>query len=223
MDIGEGYAHPSLVELVKTMVMMNGYDTEDSSWIDEYGRVVYCNLYYENYKNDVVWNRIRDQILSRVRKKREYYRVNYEVVSPFVLGRYDFKTQFFPIVSQSTLLKNVGYINLRAASDTEEECRGRFINTSFPTSIDLQLPKPLTVEGIYMPVNKVEKMMVRMEESGNSQRTIYGRIRVHVNEVPPLPSFKSREWQVVLKGEVRSVDFFLDNELTKPIGSANLP
>ncbi len=217
-DIGEGYARPTYKELVQTFILLNGYDINDSKIADEYGRVVYCKLYQKNFSNDIAWKRIRDQITTRAQKKKEYFRVKYEIISSFELGRYDFSKQYFPL-DPKAVISNAGNISLFISGELKPDCSGREERSIVPSNITLDLSEPLTVTGFSVPADKVEKMMVRIEEAGNVDRRIYGRIRVIITDAEKGQSFSSQNFQqAVLKGRVTSVDFFIDPELTKPLG-----
>lgn len=219
LDIGEGYARPTFPELVQTLVLMNGFDINTPKVADEYGKVVYCDLYEKNYKNDVAWKRVREEIVNRAIKKQEYYRVKYEIVSQFKLDRYDFEKQFFPLQANSTL-NSVGYINLFSSDAQNENCSGKTIYSSFPQNVNLELNQPLTVTGFSVPAAKIKKILARIEEAGNTEKQVYGRIRMIVAGAAKGTSISQggSVQQSVLKGRVTSIDFFIDPELTKPIG-----
>ena len=88
----------------------------------------------------------------------------------------------------------------------------------FPDVV-LNLAHPVTVDGFRFPENNVEIILARMEEAGNTERIIYGRIRVNITE----PSFeKKKSRRIEMKGNVESIDFFLNQEMTKLIGSVQL-
>jgi hypothetical protein len=220
-DVGEGYARPTFPELIQTMILMNGFDINNPKIADEYARIIYCDLYRKNFGNDVIWDKIRSQIVTRALKKREYFRVRYEVVGIFNLGRYDFKTQFFPI-SDRTTISNVGSVSLLTPSDANLDCAGNNLNSIFTQNIVLELKDPLTVKGFYVPQDKVEKMMVRIEEAGNTDRRVYGRIRVLVTDAKGTDISKGNSTELVLNGKVASVDFFIDPGLTKPLGGVEV-
>ena len=218
--IGEGYARPTFSEIIQTFVMLKGMDINELKVADEYGRVIYCDLYQKNFGNDAVWNRTRSQIISRVLKKKDYFRVKYEIVSVFNLGRYDFKNQFFPVSSRTPMV-NVGLIKLIGEEDHLDDCAGQ--RSSFPSIFSLQLNEPLTINGFSVSSDKVEKMIVRLEETGNAERQVYGRIRVNITDAEKIDfSPKNYVDKAILKGDVTSVDFFLDPELTKPIGGIRI-
>jgi hypothetical protein len=61
--------------------------------------------------------------------------------------------------------------------------------------------------------------MVRLEEQGRAGRTIYGRVRLTLSDaVKGIIYDSGNSRQVVLRGRVNAVDFFIDPELTKSLG-----
>ncbi len=219
--VGEGYAQPTFGEIVQTMVLLKGYDINDRKVADEYGRLVYCNLYKKNFGNDVAWNKIRSQYVSRIIEKKEYFRVLYETTGIFNLDRYDFETQSFPISAQ-TAMKNVGSIKLFSAEEPRPDCGNMKALSVFPPIIILQLNQPLTLDRLNLPMEKVEKMLARIEEAGNKQRQVYGRLRMRITDAPGPIMSNDTIVRADLRGDVVSVDFFLDRELTKPIGGVKI-
>jgi len=214
----EGYAKPTYPELIQTMILMGGADINEQRIADEYGRLVYCDLYRKNFSNDVLWEKLRDEITARAVKKREYFRVKYEVVGLFYLDRYDFKNEYFPI-SKKSPITNVGSINLFSPLDPKTDCSGASIYSIFPMEVVLQLNEPLTIERFKVSLDRVEKLMVRMEEAGDTSRRVYGRIRMVVTDAKGLDVSRGNSTQITLNGKVISVDFFIDSDLTKPIAS----
>ena len=220
---GEGYVRATFKEIVQTLVLLNGFDINNLKIADEYGRIVHCDLYKKNFSNDALWSGIRGQIISNVLKKQEHFRVRYEIVSPFALGRYDFKNQFFPIADDSAI-RTALYINLVYPDNNDADCAGKTdANSIFPQKVMMELNQPLTVDGFSVPKDALEKIMVRLEEAGNKHRQVYGRIRVVVTSAGKGSSLSGFSIApVVLKGDVVSVDFFIDRDLTEPIGSIQI-
>jgi len=220
-DVGEGYARPTFAELIQTLILLNGFDINEPKIADEYMRIVYCDLYRRNFGNDVIWDKIKNQVIVRALKKREYFRVRYEVIGIFNLGRYDFKNEFFPI-SDKTSISNVGSVSLYSPGEQSLDCGGNNLSSMFPQNVVLELNEPLTVRGFHVPHQNVEKMMVRIQEAGNPNRQVYGRIRVFVTDAKGPDMSKSNYSQIVLNGRVVSVDFFIDPFLTKPLGGVQI-
>jgi hypothetical protein len=222
-DVGEGYAAPTYPEVIQTMLMMNGADISNVKIADEYGRLVYCDIYKKDYGNDVLWEKVRDEIITRAQKKKEYFRIKYEIVSVFYLGRYDFDKQWFPIDANKSSIENVGSLSLMSAGEYSNDCAGQPIYSSlFPMVVDLQLNEPLTIEGFTIPKEKVDRLIVRMEEAGDVDRRVYGRMRVVVDGAKGIDFSQNNTARIVLNGKVISVDFFIDPELTKPMASIHV-
>lgn len=222
-DVGEGYAAPNYPELIQTMLMMNGADISNPRIADEYGRLVYCDIYKKDYGNDVLWEKVRDEIINRAKKKKEYFRIKYEIASVFYLGRYDFERQWFPIDAAKSSIENVGSLSLMGVGEYSNDCTGQPIYSSiFPLIVIMQLNEPLTIEGFTIPKEKVDRLIVRMEEAGDVDRRIYGRIRMVVDSAKGVDYSEQNTGRVILNGKVISVDFFIDPELTKPMASIHV-
>ena len=223
--VREGYARVSLKELIQTMVGIGSFDIKIPEIADEYARFVHCSLYRKSYSNDVEWDKIRNKIISDVVEKKSYYRVLYEIRGIFRLGRYNFETQFFPFSEGSTrelgtAMKNVDSIDLISMNEYVPSCGIKSFPDFFFPDIVLKLSSPVTVDGIRIPAEKVEGILARMEEVGNTKRKIYGRVKVRIIE--PLLKKRRASRKTEMKGNVIAVDFFLDQEMTKFIGSVRL-
>jgi len=221
VEAGEGYARPTYPELVQTLIMMGGADITNTKTADEYGRLVYCDLYKKYFSNDAMWEKIRSDIVKRVINKKEYFRVKYEVTGVFNLGRYDFQNEYFPL-SKKTPITNVGSVSLISGKEVSTDCAGLFIFSSvFPMSFVMKLNEPLTILGFKKPRDNVEKLIVRMEEAGDTDRRVYARIRMVTTDAKGI-DFENNTKEAILNGKVISVDFFIDHEMTKPIASIHV-
>ncbi len=216
---GEGYAWPTFKELVQTFVALKGLDITDPKVTDLYGKIVYCSIYEKEFSNDMLWKQFREKIVARFLKQKEYYRVRYQVVIPFDIGHYDFKKQYFPIASRQSF-ENVGYLSLSGQPSASSPClRGR--NLIFTAGVTLKTANPLTIKGFSLPEKDVAKIMARMVEGRDKKRKVYARIRVLVTGAEKGVNVSADNYvQMVLTGKVVSVDFFLDSQLTEPVGQA---
>ena len=217
-DAGEGYARPTFKEVVQTVVMLGGLDINKSNIADEYGRLVYCRLYRENYKNDFEWNKIRRQYVARVKEKKEPFRILYEVTGVFKLGRYDFERQSYPL-SDETAMINVGSVALIDPTVSTSYCLKTEQTYKFPNDVSVAFKKPITVKDMKVPLGNLQKVNARMDEIKGYDGQVYGRIRMRVLDVLNMNEKTSR---AELRGEVTAVDFFLDKDMTKMVGSAQL-
>jgi hypothetical protein len=219
--IGEGYARPMFRELSQTITLMGGLDTNDTKVADEYIRLVYCGLYKQNFMDDLSWDKIRKEVMSRILEKKEYFRVLYEVISPFRIERYDFDTGSFPM-TRDTAMINVGSIVLVSGEDFQPYCGLKKAVYYYPPNINLLLTKPLTIDKFPLPEDRVQDLLARMDEMKNMNRQFFGRIRFRITDIPGLVINNDNAVRSEMRGEVLAVDFFLDRDLTKPIGRLNV-
>ena len=216
-DIGEGYASPTFKELSQTVVLLGGVDINKTKVADEYGRLVYCGEYQENFKNDFEWSKIRNQIVSRVLEKKEYFRVLYEITAIFKLGRYDSRSKSFPL-SPDTAMVNVGSMLIFSGKDYKLYCGIGYGSPAFPSNITMVLDPPLTLKGFKFPEDGAEKLIARMLEKENSGRQIYGRIRLRITDVLKPVTIESAK----LRGAITAIDLFLDEDMTQLVSSVPL-
>lgn len=219
-EVGESYAAPSFQELYRTMVMLGGVDITKPQVADEYAQLIDCERYQKTFSRDLEWNDVRQQIIARVQEKRDYFRVLYEVTSIFKVGRYNSEGQFFPL-SSDTALKSAGSTALLSYEDYQPYCGLKEASPFFPPVINLIFNKPLTVDRIPVPQTMVGRLLARMEETRNSERYLYGRIRFRVVDVR-LEDVSRKDRIINVLGEVQAVDFFLDRDRSKFVTSISL-
>ena len=223
-DIGEGYAQPEYKEVIQSVVLLGGLDINQNKIADLYAKLIYCDIFKKNYKNDFEWNNIRRQIIARVLEKREMYRTQYQIKGVIRLGRYDFDRQTFPITAD-TSLKNVGSMDIFNYKAVEgDTCYIEGIEEtlgSFSRNISLYLNQPLTLEEIKIPMDEAEAVLTKMSELGVKDRSVFVRFRFKFLDVPLVHySTQGDMSRIEIKGQVQHIDFFFDEELTQWIASA---
>lgn len=219
-DIVEGYAKPDYNDLVQTAVVLGAYDIDDVKVAQEYAKQIYCPLFQKYYADDFSWNAEKKKILSRVKSKKEPYRVQYEYGGVVKLDRYDPATQSFPL-SKDTRLSNVGHmevLNSRILKDVyckigvEGEDDKRSI---FPVVVGLMLNKPLTLTAMPMSPDKGDALLAKLRARGILDRSIFVRFRFRVVDKPQIVKNSHGEvYRIDLGGHLQAIDFFLDREMT---------
>lgn len=218
-EVGEGYAIPTYKEIYQTMTLLGAVDITNPKVADEYARLMYCDQYKQFFSNDIAWNKVRKEITDHVSERRQYYRIMYEVVGIFKLGRYNFEKQYFPF-SADTAIKNVGSIPLFTQLDYKPYCDDGGESTYFPSVVNLVLNRPLTLTQVDLPVDNIEKVLARMAETKNKERYLFGRVRFRVLDARL--DQERRSSTANLLGEVQAVDFFFDRDLTKLVASVQI-
>jgi hypothetical protein len=228
-ETGEAYIYPTFSELTQAAVMLGAFDLSDSNVLREYVRLMYCNIYEKNYRDDFAWNKLEKQIRARIDAKKEYYRTLYQVASDITLGPYDFKEQRFPLVEHSDF-RNVGYMALFSSRDFKPYCEiddtemHQRIDHAFrfPTDINIALSEPFTLTAIKASQAEAQKMLALMAKAGGaSARKLYVRFRFRVQSAVPADMRQGFSSKTDFNGEIVSIDLFYDKEMTK--WAMNLP
>lgn len=228
-DVVEGYAKPEYNELLQTIVVLGGYNIDDPKVAQAYAKQIYCPLYRQYYADDFSWNAQKENIVNRVKAKKEPYRIQYEYSGVMQLERYDPVAKAFPL-SQASRMVNVGHMEVITSSmvrgllclvgNKEEDSRDPF----FPVQIGLTLTNPLTLTEMPIAPEKGEVLLSKLQARGVNDRSVFVRFRFRVVDQPHL--VRNRNDEVVradLVGQLQAIDFFLDRDLTIWVASAPVP
>ncbi len=222
-EAGEAYIYPTFSELTQTTLMLGGMDMTKPEILDEYIRMMYCDLYRENFTHDFAWHEIEKQILARVNSKTEYYRSLYQLGGVIELGQYDFQNRHFPLIS-NTAFQNVGYMELFSEGDFKPYCEVQNPVTGaitmggrvFPIDINIVLSEPLSLTAIKASKEQAQNLLDMFAKMRSQKRILYIRFRFRVQSV------QSKRAKTDLNGEIVSIDIFYDKEMTKWLMSVPL-
>ncbi|HYD19246.1 MAG TPA: DUF4852 domain-containing protein [Patescibacteria group bacterium] len=223
-DKGESYANPSYKELTQTLVMMDGVDITDPLVANDYAKLLYCDLWKQNSKNDFDWQKIRQQIVTRITQHKEYYRIQYQLGGTVFLNVYNFETQDFPFKPDSALVR-VGSMSLLDVSQIGEKdkgikklCGDDEYSLTFPINHTVQMHQPLTFDRLKIPMDEAKQLLDKMAAMRNTDRRLYVRFRFRLQsllaKMPP-PPVNLRRNRAMFQAELSQIDVFLDKEMTK--------
>lgn len=221
-EVGEAYAKPSTKDLYQTLVLLGAFDIHRPEVADEYARLIRCDLYKAHQQNDFEWDKIQKNIVSNVVEKKDSYRVLYEIQGVFQLGRYNFDLSTFDLAPKAKML-NVGMIKLQTKNEMTPYCDVKYDEFFFPTEISLHLGQPITFTQLHYPPDRAEALIARMNELQIPERQVYGRLRFHVTDAPTVDLRGDKIFSAALRGELSELDLFLDKEMTRWIGSVEVP
>ncbi len=228
-DSGEAFAEPTFRDLSMMLLMLDGVDINNPTVADDYAKMNFCSLYKDKYKNDFEWNKVRQQIITRIQSKKDYYRLQYELDGTIALDRYNFDTQDFPLTPQ-TAMERVGSMILYdsgTAPDNQTKnvrilCNDDHFTKTFPGSYMLVMTQPLTFDRLKLPMDEAKALLERMASQKNAERRLYVRFRMRVTGIDKVRGNRDVAIEVDVKGEVVAVDVFLDHDMTKYLTSINL-
>jgi hypothetical protein len=221
-EAGEAYVNPTFAELTQTTILLGGMDVNSPGVLDEYIKLMYCQLYKDNYSNDFAWHEIQKQILSRINSKKEYYRSLFQLGGVIILGQYDFKNKQFPL-EKYTAFQNVGYMGLFSVSDFKPYCQ-MFDDTKnviptgesvFSKQINIVLSEPFNMTGLKVTPEQAQKILDMFTKLRTTDRKLYIRFRFRVQSVANASKQGNFYVKTDLSGEIVSIDLFYDKEMTK--------
>ncbi len=217
-ESGNGYANPSFKNLSKTITMLSGVNILDNAVIDDYARIIYCDLYKQEFLDDFSWVKVRRAIREDVQNANNSFHRYYQVVGEVNLERYNFEEGYFPLTKES-MLDKVGSMYIYEQVYNVPSCGHVGHLKSYAYFYSVNIDKPMTVKSIYLSRDKSVQLVDYLEEKNNLDRTIYIRFRIKLDKVIDIDGGEDVRKKALLSGSVEAVDFFADQELTMHIGS----
>lgn len=213
-SIGRGYAKIDYRSLTQTFFSFYNGGNPSNDMLDEYAELAYCELYKDNFVNDFEWAAIRDSIKKDMKTYSSNMHKFYEIEGELKIGRYDFSSKRFPLHEDSALL-GIGKLSLYNPNNYFIFCGRSGDLKSLPSSYTLSLYNPLELEEIQIDDKVAREIVEHIYQDTYGQRYFFARFRVNLLDYLGNRGAKIANNEVVIKGEVDSIDLFLDPEMTK--------
>lgn len=215
------YSDTSLGNLIKSMLRMGAQDPSDAEVLNDYAKVHECKIYQQNYQNDFKMARLREGIAKIIQRDRLTWPNAFQFVVPMQLDEYDFGSGLF-LLSRLSKLNNVNSFSIQ--DKPNDICLMRTTLKRFPYSVSVRLDQPVTILGLPIDKKDGEALLARMMQEGNEKRVVYARISIVVSFMPkmenvPMGNEIRAPDKYLFDGNLRTIEFFEDKELTKPIWS----
>jgi Domain of unknown function (DUF4852) len=221
---GEAFVYPTYIELTQAVVMMaGGVDLARDDLVDDYIKLMYCDIYRENYRDDFAWHTVRNKLAEKIRSRRERFRALYQIGGVIELGRYDFAQQQFPLI-KNTAFQNVGKMVLFSSYNFQKYCPIVDPDSQieykqdglFPKDVNIILNEPINFTALRATPQEAEKLMAEIaRDSVGSERKAYIRFRFRLQGIQRVQTSKSALLRTDFSGEIVSIDLFYDKEMTK--------
>jgi hypothetical protein len=223
------YIKPALESMLKTLFRFGAIDISDDAVIDEYAMMFECKLYTGFYNNEFKWRKVRPALRESIRQDVAGWPTSYYYDAKFQLSRYDFGQKMYRIMGDPTR----HHVNVFMVYDDDAKtgCNGTRIRI-MPTSFRIVLEDSVYFPGIPLAESDAKALLQHMTEAGNTQRFIYVRFNMRVNQVSKLFRSKDSDQQATgplrqdtkdaaihLNGRLDSVNFYEDEARTKLIYS----
>ena len=214
--IGRGYGKADYRTLTETYFGFYNGGNPDVDMIDNYAKLVYCELYKEYFSDDFEWEKIRSSIKKDIRNYHSNLQRYFEITGKVMIDRYDFEANAFPVLPESRL-NNIGKLAIYEPDSFFSYCGESGLPEFLPASYNLILRNPFSVNKIPLPPEKAQEIVRFIATNEDGQRIIYVRYRMELMDFAGLEGQLRKAANV--RGQIQSIDLFLDPALTRKFGS----
>lgn len=217
-SIGRGYSSADFRTLTQTFFSMYNNGNPPDAMVDEYAQMAYCELYEELFTNDFEWNKVRKVIKNDLRQYGQNIPNDYEIVGDVSLARYDFEAESFPLLGKARH-ENVGKLYLFSQGDYFTFCGRRGNLNVLPSSYMVTLFNPFTITSLKISPEMAREYVDYMYQDKEGAKRVFARYRVRLYDLNDV--IEGRSVAADFQGEIVSIDYFLDPELTQKLYTIN--
>lgn len=178
----EEFVKPALDSIVKTLIRFGALDIRKDEVIDIYGRVVECDIFFENYKNDFKWQKARQALRESIRRDVATFPTGYRYDTELQLARYDFKKGLYAFTDKTAQFN----VNVFTMVTHKEDLCTKDSNKVLPAEYKLVLDQPVQIQGLPLSAEEGEVLLNRMNMAGNRDHIVYARFNMRVVYVAPI-------------------------------------
>lgn len=215
----DGLALPTHANLARTTVRLGMVDLGQDRAVDEYARLVHCDLYQGFFGNEFEWTQVRDAMRRSVSMHVDSFPIRYAVIARVPLGRYDFEAGGFRLGDPETLA-NVGFLDLAATppdaclrSRTDADRRFR----AFKTRYRVALNRPVRIHVIPVAQDRAAAIRERIDPEGLGRRAVVVRFAVSILNARPDLGSGPRDPIAYMSAHTERVEVFEDEAMTRRI------
>lgn len=223
--VADDYVAPTETALVQTLLRFGALDINNDVIIDDYAKIVECDLYSTFKQDDFKWNKIREGLRNKIRSEAVTYPVNFHVKGYISLDRYDFNTRTFRISPTAPLIG----VNAFRMMDSNGSYCGAIVK-AIPTSYIASLEGRISIPGFIMSEGDAQSLLARLNRSGNMKRQIVAKSNLKITNIPKVSidfaninawydttSYVGKRRQLIMDAKLDSVEFFEDQEMRRRI------
>jgi hypothetical protein len=166
---------PTPQNVLKAMVRLHAIDLTDDRALDDYARVVYCDIYQRYHDDEFTWRKVRAAMRTSIALHQDEYPLTFMLDRQEKIGQYDFSLGILPLVGDSVMSRTV-YLLLYNMSDNDTMCGAKKF-LALPSDYVAVLDKPLQFNAL--PVSEARAAeLVKNLDTKEGQRIGYGRFIV---------------------------------------------
>jgi hypothetical protein len=223
--IADDYVIPTETTLIQTLLRFGALDINNDVIIDDYAKIVECDLFSTFKQDDFKWNKIREGLRNKIRSEAVTYPANFYVKGYISLDRYDFNTRTFRISPSAPL---IGVNAFRLMDSQGNQCNA-FVK-ALPTSYVASLEGRISIPGFIMSEGDAQSLLARLNRSGNTTRQIVAKSHLKITGVPKVSidfaninlwydatTYVGKRRQIIMDAKLDSVEFYEDQEMRRRI------
>lgn len=217
------YLKPTPVALIQTLLRFGALDINNDVIIDDYGKVVECDLFGVFREDDFKWNKIREGLRSKIRNEAVTYPSTYTIRGYVKLDRYDFDTRMFKLNADSPIL---GVNAFRLMDIPQKSCNENL--KVVPMQYVAVIENRVNIPGFIMSESDAEALLGRLFKENNHTRQIIAKFNLRVVDVPKVKidfsqisawydktRFVGKSQSINLVAKLDSIEFFEDEAMKR--------
>jgi hypothetical protein len=165
--------------IIQTLLRFGALDINNDVIIDDYAKIVECDLFSVFREDDFKWNKIREGLRSKIRNEAVTYPSTYTVRGYVKLDRYDFDTKMFRINSNSPIL---GINAFRLLEMPMNACNESL--KVVPMRYVAVIENRINIPGFIMSESDAEALLGRLLKENNRSRQILTKFNLRILDVP---------------------------------------
>lgn len=190
----------------------NHLDINNDQDVDNFMLLNRCDLYKQFYFDDFAWHEMRQKARISIEKNKNKFPRHIEIAVPIRLGRYNVKTQTFPIMD----VKETDMIEIRAL-DTQKFSCDKYVEgsniTNYPHKAILVLNTPLNEKKIQSPFEMAMLYNQNFENyPKNRHRPATMVLKVKVFDANPFQNPTGAASTSMLTSVVQEIEFYGDSD-----------
>jgi hypothetical protein len=168
--------------LVKAAARLGAIDLKDDRVLDDYARIVHCDLYQRYHGDEFTWRDVRNAMRQSIALHKDSFPVSFYLYRTETFGAYDFATHTLPLTGDAIMRRTADLEMLHFTSPEQKFCDSKL--DVMPMLVVAILDKALQMEAIPVSEDRAARV-VRYFDSSGSGRIGYGRylVTLHSGEI----------------------------------------
>jgi hypothetical protein len=175
------YEEPTVALLSKLYWHLGALDTADDQAIDTFMFINYCDIYLDNFFNEIEWEKIRNNARGFISDEKAGYPVRYKIAQPLKLKEYDPNSKKFEVLDEYKIDGMKKFEIFPKDADRPICNQPKAVELEgYPKALIVELSQPFSLTAIPMDSAKAsEYMAVKMEpfneleNAQKSKKTLY--------------------------------------------------